>query len=229
MKKLASLSLSGLHLKLIGWLFTLCTVAAIVFFPLKSVAIPKIILSYAGYISLPIFAFLLVEGFVFTRSMERYFFLLLAAAVITEPFYDYFCTGSWLNLVDSNGQNILFAMVLGLVQLYFLRYLGTANFVRTFFCVVMVICSAVWTFVLNIPNGFYFQLLVGIFYLLHDRELLMLILGAVLGLLSLGTPVLAFPLLYIYDGERGSYSKYLFYIAYPLVWILAAVVKLLMA
>jgi len=29
-----------------------------------------------------------------------------------------------------------------------------------------------------------------------------------------------------YDDEPGEYSKYIFYIAYPLVWILAAMLKL---
>lgn len=216
---------NGLTLKCVGWLFTLCALAAAFFFPQPCAL--KTILTYLGYISLPIFAYLLVEGFVYCRSLGKYILTLGVAAVITEPFYDYFCLGTWLDLGGANGQNILFAMAVGLVQLSILRALGTAKLGRTVACVLMVLAACVWSFILNIPCGAYFQLMVGIFYLLHNQEKLMLAVAAALSLLLLHTPVLAIPLLYFYDGQRGSYNKYLFYIAYPLLWMAAAMVKLL--
>ena len=88
---------------------------------------PGAILSYLGYISLPIFGFLLVEGFRNTGDFRRYAITMVITAVVTEPFYDYACNGVWLDLAEANGQNILFALVLGLVQLHFLQAMGTCR------------------------------------------------------------------------------------------------------
>lgn len=225
MKSEAGFSLNGLHLKCIGWIFTLCTVAAYAFFPADSDSTVKWILTIAGNISLPIFAFLLVEGFAYTQNRERYALILLAAAVLTEPFYDYVCNGTWFSLNDANGQNILFAMVFGMIQLFFLHYIGTGSVFRRIFCVVAVICSAIWTFMVNIPGGVYFATMVGVFYLLHEREGAMFVLGGFFSLLQMVAPVLAIPVLYFYNGERGSYNKYIFYAAFPMVWIVAALIK----
>jgi len=229
MSKLKNLSLNGLQLKLIGWLFTLCFAASILLFPMDSAGTAKIILTYLGYISLPIFAFLLVKGFENCRKLHVYLLTLVAAAVITEPFYDYFCTGYWLDIMGQSGQNILFAMIIGLMELYFLRYMGTASAPRTLASIFMVICSGVWTIILNIPFGFYFAAMVGVFYLLRDKKWVMLTVAAVLSLVFLISPVVGVGVLCFYNGERGKYSKFWFYALYPAVWILAALAKLLLA
>ena len=126
MKKFSDISLNGLHLKLIGWAFTLFHLAAMLLFPLGESSAVKVILSFLGYIALPFFAFMLVEGFAYTDSRIRYVLLLAAAAVLTEPFFDYYMCGSWLDFESANGQNILFAYVLGFFQLYFISYMAPA-------------------------------------------------------------------------------------------------------
>ena len=45
------------------------------------------------------------------------------------------------------------------------------------------------------------------------------------GLITLITPALMIPVLTRYNDEPGEYNKYIFYIAYPLVWIVAAMLK----
>lgn len=229
MKKLSDISLNGFHLKLIGWGFTLFHLAGLLFFPPGSSSALKVILSFLGYIALPFFAFMLVEGFAYTDSRIRYILLLAAAAVLTEPFYDYCLCGSWLDFEASNGQNILFAYVLGFVQLYFISYMGTGSWFRTICTVIMVLSCAIWTDLLNIPSGGCVQLLVGIFYLLHEHPRIKNWAAAVAGFLCLGTPALAIPVITCYNDEPGVYNKYLFYAAYPAVWIGAALLKLALA
>lgn len=229
MDKKIKFSLSGLHMKGLGWLFTLCGVAAMVCFPWDSIALPKIILTYLGYISLPIFAWLLVEGFRHTRSLKKYILTMLLFALITEPFYDYACTGVWLSFQGVNGQNILFAFALGLIQLFFLEYMGLGTFGKTLSCIFMVIATGLWTLLLNIPFGFYFELMVGIFYLLEKKKwgkaLTSLAAALITGNFS---GIIALPLIVCYNGTRGSYSKYIFYAAYPALWAVLALSKLLL-
>jgi len=225
MKKLTSISLTGLHLKLIGWFFTLFYLAALMLFPAEDTGMAKMILTYIGYISLPFFAFLLVEGFAYTRSRIRYSLFLLGAALLAEPFYDFFCCGAWLDFEAVNGQNILFAYFLGVVQLYFISYMGTGTIVRTVCTVVMVLACGIWAVIFNIPGGGCVQLLVGIFYLLHEHPRVKNWLAAAAALLCLTTPVLAVPVITWYNDDPGDYNKYLFYVAYPAIWMVAVLVK----
>ena len=219
------LSLNGLGLKCLGWVFTLCAVGG--FLILDSVA--GGVLAYLGYISLPIFAFLLVEGFQNTENYNRYVLALLIAALVTEPFYDYACNGVWLDLAEANGQNILFALALGLVQLHFLQAMGTGNVGRILASGLMVLCSALWCFLLNVPGGALLELTAGLFYLLKEHPRAKYGSVGAMGLIFGVTPVLALPLVACYNGERGSYCKYIFYAAYPVLWALVAIVKLVAA
>lgn len=229
MKKFSEISLNGFHIKLIGWIFTLFHLAAMLFFPLGDSSVVRVILSFLGYISLPFFAFMLVEGFAYTDNRIRYVLMLAAVAIITEPFFDYYLCGSWLDFDSANGQNILFAYVFGFIQLYFISYMGTGTWLRTVCTVIMVICCALWMDILNIPSGGCVQLLVGIFYLLHEHPRVKNWAAAVAAFLSLGTAALAIPVITRYNDEPGEYNKYLFYAAYPAVWIVAALLKLALA
>lgn len=225
MNKLRNICFNGYQLKLIGWLCTLCGAAAVVFPGVSGAGLQRI-LTGIGYIALPIFAYLLVEGFAYTERLGRYALLLGIAAVITEPLYDYSCIGKWLDIADLNGQNVLFAMLLGVLQLNILRQLGTGKAVRKFACGFTVLAAAIWAMLFNIRYGFYFELMVGIFYLLHNKEKWMFLLSGIISLFALGTPVLGILPLLAYDGERGVYNKYLFYAAWPALWLLAALVRL---
>lgn len=67
-----------------------------------------------GRIAFPVFAFLIAEGFIHTRSRYRYFFTLLGFAVISEiPWY-------LLNGADGT-YNVMFTLALGLATLMVLE------------------------------------------------------------------------------------------------------------
>ena len=225
MKKWSDISLNGLQLKLLGWFFTLFHLASLLFFPEGDSPV-AMVLSLVGYMALPIFAFLLVEGFAYTENRIRYLILLLAAAILTEPFYDHWHCGVWFDFEASNGQNILFAYVIGIVQLHFISSMGTRAPIRAVLTVIMVVSSAVWMDILNIPCGSTIQLLVGAFYLLHERPRIKNWVAAVLAFFRMFTPALMIPVLTRYNDEPGEYNKYIFYIAYPLVWIVAVLFKM---
>ena len=70
-----------------------------------------------GRLSFPIFAFLLTEGYVHTKSFSKYFLRLLILAIISEVVYDYVFFNSFFYL-DSN--NIFFTLTLGLLTILLL-------------------------------------------------------------------------------------------------------------
>ncbi len=67
-----------------------------------------------GRIAFPVFAFLIAEGFIHTRSRYRYFFTLLGFAIISEiPWY-------LLNGADGT-HNVMFTLALGVATLMVLK------------------------------------------------------------------------------------------------------------
>ena len=67
---------------------------------------------------MPVFAFLLVEGFQHTSSFKRYLLTMLGFAVVSEIPYDLAMSGSLWSL---NSQNSLFTLSICLIMLYGLR------------------------------------------------------------------------------------------------------------
>ena len=76
------------------------------------------VLQLLGGLAVPIFAFLLVEGFLHTSDYKRYLLSLTVCAVISEIPYD---LANYRKFWDLSGQNALFSMVISLLMLYFLK------------------------------------------------------------------------------------------------------------
>lgn len=74
-----------------------------------------------GRISFVLFAFLIVEGFVHTRSRGRYLLRLLLFALLSEIPFDLAFSGM---AVDWSGQNIYWTLFLGVLMLTVWEYLG---------------------------------------------------------------------------------------------------------
>lgn len=215
-------SLDGKKLKMIGWIFTVLGALGITLFRDSTAGT---VLVFLGRIALPVFAFLLVEGFLNTDNLERYFLSLAVSAVAAEPFYDYACQGSWLDFSSATGQNPLFAFVPGLIEVFFLHHAVTRG--KTVPAVLMVIAAPLWGFVFNIHYGMILMALCGVFYLLHEKKTARSWVAAAVGAVPYLTPALGVLPTVLYNGERGKYPKYLFYALYPALWALLAVVRLL--
>ena len=80
-----------------------------------------------GRIAFPVFAFLIAEGFIHTKSRYRYFFTLLDFAVISEiPWY-------MLNGADGT-HNVMFTLALGVATLMVLENLLQRSLIQGFLC-----------------------------------------------------------------------------------------------
>jgi len=97
--------------------FTLKMIAAVtmlidhvgyIFFP------QYVLLRIIGRISFPIFAFLIVEGFMHTRDVKKYIFRMIIFALITEIPFDFAFYGTF----NWGHQNVLVTFLLALVAMY---------------------------------------------------------------------------------------------------------------
>lgn len=185
------------------------------------------VMQLVGGFAIPIFAYLLVEGFMKTSDYRRYLLRMVMFAVISEIPYDFAMSGK---LVDWSSQNGLVTMCIGLLMLYILQMMkernGVIYHVARF---TIVLCALAWVTLLRAQYGLCIILLVTVFYLFYARNVLKTVLGIVISLLYVTGP-LSFYGIWCYDEKRTDrLPKYVYYIFYPLhLLVLGVIVKIMM-
>lgn len=197
------------------------------------------LLRAVGRLSFPIFAFLLTEGYVHTKSFSKYFLRLLVLAVISEVIYDYVFFDSFI-YIDAN--NIFFTLALGLLTLFLLdkskglikRYfkdkVDLVIILPITYLLIIVIMGLMGEF-LNFSYGMLGILVISFFYLFKDNFALIVI-SVSLPTLILGEGMQYFSLfslilIYFYNKKLGKKSKLFFYLYYPLHILVLGVIKML--
>lgn len=181
------------------------------------------ILRRIGRLAFPLFCFLLVEGFVHTRSRKKYMANLVCFAVLSEVPFDLMVSGRWVYM---GKQNIYFTLLLGVVLLCVLEW--KTEIWKKGLCLVGIYVSAR---LLRTDYGFNGVALIGLLYILREQKLLRTFFS--LPLLSGGLfALLSFVPINLYNGTRGFIRgkalKYMFYLFYPVhIIVLLAVKKLL--
>lgn len=180
------------------------------------------LLRLCGGVAVPIFAFLLVEGYVHTASYKSYLLRLSVTALVSELCYDFAMTGSLLELTR---QNPMLALVVGLAMLGVMGLLERFDTVeRVIGQILLTLCGLFWVMLLRIPFGLETILLISIFYCFRERKAVKILLGITVSLAEPTGP-LAFCALAYYNGQRKlRVSKYLFYVLYPLHLLVLGVI-----
>ena len=197
------------------------------------------LLRAVGRLSFPIFAFLLTEGYVHTKSFSKYFFRLLVLALISEVIYDYVFYGSFIYI---GANNIFFTLALGLLTLFLLdKSKGLIN--RYFkdkvdlfiilpitYLLIIVVMGLMGEF-LNFSYGMLGILVISFFYL-FKKNFPLTVLSVSLSTLILGDTMKYFSLLsliliYFYNKKLGKKCKVFFYLYYPLHILVLGVIRML--
>lgn len=183
-------------------------------------------LKAASTCAVPIFAFLLVEGFQHTKNVLRYGLRLFALAAVSELPYHLMENGS---LLDGATHNPVFAMVIGLITLFFYRrYTG-----KRFLLLRIVVTAAafVWCSVLHIVDGMSILLMICAFWSVRKERLYQNFIGtAAAALCGIFSPFfLAAPMgvlvLHFYNGARGQGSGRTLYAVYPVLLLAAGIIS----
>lgn len=177
------------------------------------------ILRMIGRVSFPLFCFLLVEGFVHTRDVQKYSRRLLLFGVISEIPFD-------LALFDTcffaGYQNVYFTLYLGLLAMMAMNRYTFKPWKQ----LLAVAACALGASVLRADYGAFGVLLICVIYLFRGNKKQMALWGSLLTIWELTAP-LAFIPIAMYNGSRGKWNlKYFFYIFYPahllLLWAAGA-------
>ena len=160
-----------------------------------------------GRIAFPTFAFLLAEGYVYTRNRQRYMLSLFTFAILSEI--------PWFLLNQDNSHNVLFTLLAGVIGMYIID--TSRNKWVTLTSLVLIGCTALMTETDYSLNGYVLTLL---FFMFRGRPDLQTLFGIPLmyeyGIVGI---MMAFAVIWLYNGERGFIRgkawKYAFYAFYP--------------
>ena len=174
-----------------------------------------------GRISFPIYAFLVVEGFLHTRNVKRYAGNLLLMALLSEIPWNLVHTGK----IFYSGQNVLFTLCLGLLGIWVIRDFHKDRKKE----IVLLLGLLAVSILLRADygcSGFGFILTL---YLLREQKLYQAVIGSCF-LSSRWKAGLAFIPINLYNEKRGFISgpvlKYAFYAIYPVHLFLLYLIRL---
>lgn len=184
------------------------------------------VMQMIGGMAVPVFAFLLVEGFRNTSDYRKYFLTMLVTALVSEVPYDLAASGK---IFDLSSQNALVSMCICLIMLKCLEiFRETRGAAGIFIKILILVAAIVWVSLFRAEFGLCLVLLTAVFELFYTRNVLKTVLGAIISLMYITGP-LSFYGLWCYTGERKDrINKYAFYIFYPLhLLVLGIIAKFL--
>lgn len=201
-----------------------------------------------GRVSFVLFAFMIAEGFVYTRNRARYCMLMAVFAMLSEVPFDLAFSNVWF---DPKSQNIYFTLFLGVAALYLMERWKDRRLLQT----AVPILACVFAALLRTDYMFMGVLLILVFYYARGKFGWQVLAGSVVlyvGIVAVYTVryfgqgytmasyaksglremygLFAFVFLSLYHGEKGRrMPKWLAYGFYPAHLLLLYGVKLLLA
>ena len=206
--------LTGLHLKLIACAAMLTDHACKVLFGGMFAA--KSLTGTIGRVAFPLFAFLVMEGFLHTRDRRKYALNLLLIACISEPFFDLALHSHWF---WPGKQNTCFTLLLGLLLLIVLEKCETAGKYVRMLPIAAGFAFAFWFAKVDYGLAAFCIFLILYFCRYQAPWFTGLLIATVLcvGHKTPGAYLCILPL-FFYGRTRGpvpAWGKYLFYAFYP--------------
>lgn len=202
------------------------------------------VLRLIGRISFPLYCFLLVQGFLHTKSRLKYAGNLFIFALLSEYPFDFMLSSS----LDFSSLNVLFTLLIGLLTLWAVEKTGSNIFLRVLFSAIGISTAAI----LHTDYSWIGILLILSLYFLRENRFWQCTISFILffsafvfrsaGLYdsvwqaflyqasSKYTLIFSFWMMYRYNGKRYlKRGKYLFYFFYPVhLLLLGAILRLIL-
>ena len=171
------------------------------------------VMQLMGGMALPVFAFLLVEGFKNTSSYKRYLASMTVFALISEIPYDLAWRGRWL---DFSSQNALVTMVICLLLVYFLDMVRSHHMAMApVLYLVLTLAGILWAAMFRAQYGLGMVLLTAVFYVFDLKNGVKTLLGVIVSLMYVTGPI-SFYGIWCYNGVRKDrLPKYAYFFLPP--------------
>lgn len=181
--------------------------------------------------AVPIFTYLLVEGFQHTSDYMKYVLRVAGVAVVSEIPYNLAMSGK---ILDFGSRNPAFALVLGLIMLYFYKRYEEKSGQNRMIKIMVTVAALIWAIMLQIDTGVCMVIVIAVLWIFRGNSLYQNLAGAsasmACGLTSpffMASPM-GFLLVHFYNGEKGAENRVVNYLAYPVMLLLIGVISLFM-
>lgn len=180
------------------------------------------IMQLIGGMAIPVFTFLLVEGFRNTSDYKKYLLLMVLTAVISEIPYDLAVGGK---IMDWSSQNAMVTMSICLIMLKCLDiFKDGSGFTGGLVRMLIVLAAVIWVSLFRAEYGLCMVLLAAVFYVFYTQNVLKTVLGCIISLMYITGP-LSFYGIWCYNGERKDrINKYVYYAFYPVHLLVLGVI-----
>ncbi len=163
-----------------------------------------------GRLAFPIFAYLLVEGFCYTKDVKKYLLRLGLFALISEIPFDLAFFGS---VFAPAHQNVFFELFCGILMLYLM--LKTPSKVNQIIILIALLLISDWLF---LDYGSWGLLMIFVFYRFREQKVLklalMILINFLMGYTQIYAGIAAVPIAF-HNRELGPKMKMFFYTFYP--------------
>lgn len=192
-------------LKMIALIAMLCDHMGHAFFP------EFVVLRIIGRIAYPIFAYVLVEGFFYTRDVKKYMLRLGILAVISEIPFDLMASQ---NILEFSHQNVFFTLFFGVLAMYMMSRTVNPILQLSYAGIAMILAE-----ILKVDYRHYGIIIILWFYYWRTNKWMKCLGIAAIMILLRGWngffAAFALVLIFFYNGKRGPRCKWFFYIFYP--------------
>ena len=178
------------------------------------IATIALVLQAVETVAVPIFVFLLAEGFSHTSNWKKYILRVAAMAVLTEIPYDIAMNGK---ILEFGAQNPVLGLVLCMVLLYLYRRFAGKKLI----CVIMTLAGFLWGIMLKIDHSVPMMLILCIIYLFRNKRMYMGFSGVAMAAACMVVSpfylaaAMGFLAIHFYNGEPGEGNRVVNYLFYP--------------
>ncbi len=176
----------------------------------------------------PLFAFLLVEGFLHTSDFQKYLTRVALVGVAAELPYNFAMTGK---LLDLGSRNPAFGLAISLVMLWFFGKYPEKGMKDLGKKAMAFVGAFLWCQLLKVDGGNCLVILAGMLWLVRNKESSRAVFGFSGSLLcSLFdmfyiVSTMSFLLIHMYNGEEGNQNRIFNYAVYPVILLAIAIVS----
>jgi len=233
-KENAKTGLTSNTLKIIAIITMTIAHTATILFPRYSLDLPVLCMNIIGRLTAPIMMFLIVEGYHHTRNIKKYIFRLFILAIISHFAYAFAFDKDYSTIFDQT--SVIWAYMLGLIALV-IRESGKLKMWQKHLILFPVIWAAFpadWSspaalaiLYMGMNYGYFKKQMISLVICIALYAIIYAIfLNVVYGIMQMAI-VLAIPVLYQYNGQRGTWKgmKWFFYIYYPAHLIILGLIR----
>lgn len=200
---------------------------------MMAVATAAIVMQVIEVCAIPIFAFLLVDGFEKAKDIKKLALCLLAVALISEIPYNLAMYGTLLHTAT---RNPAMTLVIGLAAMYFFDRFRENSFANVLIKLFVGLCAVLWVVLLNVEHGLPLLLVILAMWALRNKKSMRILFGgAAAALCAMFSPMymasaLGILPVYFYREEEESPAQIslALYAVYPAILLVAGIICVLL-